>query len=172
MSSVGPQHADTASMATDFSISRKDPNDGGASTTGERVQKINDSMQSAMICLRTVCGCQYNPLTDRLEYDYNYDDSAHQNKPQPLPRIRKRGEHYVDSFNGESWSCTFGTHEEVSQKHNIYTSNIHHLSIPTQLDNPRIKAALSSPFFTFLLNQIFLDCNYNHSAYYERPAYG
>ena len=152
MSSVGPQHADTVSMATDFSFTRKDPNDT-ASTTGERVQKINDSMQSAMICLRTVCGCQYNPLTDRLEYDYNYDDAAHQNKPQPLPRIRKRGEYYVDSFNGESWSCTFGTHEEVRQP----PTHIYIFFQPVH------------PFFSFIyffLMQMFSHCDYFHDGYY------
>ena len=155
MSSVGPQHADTVSMATDFSFTRKDPNDT-ASTTGERVQKINDSMQSAMICLRTVCGCQYNPLTDRLEYDYNYDDAAHQNKPQPLPRIRKRGEYYVDSFNGESWSCTFGTHEEVRQTHKCtYTCMIFGAVCPFV------------PFTYFFLMQMFSSYNYFHYGYYN-----
>jgi hypothetical protein len=60
-----------------------------------------------------LCGCIecYNPGREVLEYDYQYDDK---NKPpQHYPRIRERGEYYIDSFNGEPWSCTFGTNETV-----------------------------------------------------------
>ena len=49
-----------------------------------------------------------------MEYDYAYDDTARGAKEQPLPRIRERGEHYVDSYNGDPWGCGFGTNEEVS----------------------------------------------------------
>mmetsp|Transcript_27388 Transcript_27388/g.42096 ORF Transcript_27388/g.42096 Transcript_27388/m.42096 type:complete len:215 (+) Transcript_27388:102-746(+) len=63
-------------------------------------------------CVRTSCGCEYDPLTDKLEYDYNYDETAPGAKPQPMPRIRERGEYYVDSFNGEAWKCSFGTAED------------------------------------------------------------
>ena len=75
---------------------------------------------------QTYCGgcieC-YNPDLERLEYDYNYDDLAtssggadnKSNKPpQPYPRIRERGEYYIDSFNDQPWSWTFGNHESVS----------------------------------------------------------
>lgn len=62
---------------------------------------------------RSLCDCQYDPRGEKLEYDYNYNE-AQKGKPQPMPRIRERGEYYVDSWNGESWSCTFGTNEEVS----------------------------------------------------------
>ena len=63
---------------------------------------------------KTVCGCIecYNPALEKLEYDYNYDDST--KPPQPYPRIRDRGEYYVDSYNDQPWSWTFGTHETVS----------------------------------------------------------
>jgi hypothetical protein len=63
---------------------------------------------------RTICNCQYDPRGERLEYDYTYDETAHGGKPQSLPRIRERGEYYIDSWNGQPWECTFGTNEEVS----------------------------------------------------------
>jgi hypothetical protein len=53
----------------------------------------------------------YNPRSELLEYDYTYDDST--KPPQPYPRIRERGEYYVDSYNDQPWSWTFGTHESV-----------------------------------------------------------
>jgi hypothetical protein len=59
-------------------------------------------------CLEQVCGCRYRPSSENLEYDYTKGEN------QPLPRIRQRGEFYVDKFNSESWSCSFGTNEEVS----------------------------------------------------------
>lgn len=61
---------------------------------------------------RTICNCQYDPRGERLEYDYTYDETAHGGKPQSLPRIRERGEYYIDSWNGQPWECTFGTNEE------------------------------------------------------------
>ena len=76
-------------------------------------------------CLSQCCGCRYNPSVEKLEYDYareaKYNAALKVNggvsneKEQPLPRIRQRGEYYIDSFNGESWSCSFGTNEEVSE---------------------------------------------------------
>jgi len=78
------------------------------------VQPTNkSSADSAFGCFRSACGCQYNPNTDKLEYDYTYDDTAPGSKPQPLPRIRQRGEYYVDSYNGDSFNCSFGTNEEA-----------------------------------------------------------
>lgn len=53
----------------------------------------------------------YSVKEELLDYDYNYDDS---NKPaQEYPRVRERGEFYVDSYNDQPWSFTFGTHETV-----------------------------------------------------------
>ena len=65
----------------------------------------------------TYCGCLecYSVGPEYLEYNYTYDDNS-QNKskpPQPYPRIRERGEYYVDSYNDQPWSWTFGTHETV-----------------------------------------------------------
>jgi hypothetical protein len=63
--------------------------------------------------LTTCCGCYdcYSINAELLDYDYTYDDS---NKiPQPLPRHRERGEPYIDTYNDQPWSWTFGTHEQV-----------------------------------------------------------
>jgi hypothetical protein len=65
-------------------------------------------------CLQQACGCQYSPSVETLEYDYTQDGTTSMGKQQPLPRIRQRGEYYVDTFNAESWSCALGTNEEVS----------------------------------------------------------
>ena len=62
-----------------------------------------------------ICGCIecYTPGREVLEYDYTYDDTNGNKPPQGYPRIRERGEYYIDSFNGEPWSCSFGTTERV-----------------------------------------------------------
>ena len=62
--------------------------------------------------LRQACGCtDYDPVNERLEYDYAYDEAKRGSK-QPTPRIRVKGEPYLDSFNGEPWRCSFGTGED------------------------------------------------------------
>jgi hypothetical protein len=61
-------------------------------------------------CCAQPCGSRYNPSYERLEYDYSKEDKGGR---QDLPRIRQRGEYYIDTFNSESWSCSFGTQEEV-----------------------------------------------------------
>lgn len=63
-----------------------------------------------------VLGCIecYKPSREVLEYDYTYDDVNGKKPPQSYPRIRERGEYYIDSYNGEPWSCSFGTAESVS----------------------------------------------------------
>ena len=65
-----------------------------------------------------VCGCIeiYKPSRELLEYDYLYDDVSGKKPPQSYPRIRERGEFYIDSYNGEAWSFSFGTAEKVSNK--------------------------------------------------------
>jgi hypothetical protein len=40
---------------------------------------------------------------------------AGSSRRQPLPRIRTRGEYYIDTFNDETWSWTMGTNEAVSE---------------------------------------------------------
>lgn len=65
-----------------------------------------------------VCACVecYLPSREALGYDYTYDDVSGKKPPQSYPRIRERGEFYIDSFNGEPWSCSFGTAEKVSNE--------------------------------------------------------
>ena len=62
------------------------------------------------------CGCcSTAEKLEYLDYDYTYDDTTNsKRKPQPYPRIRERGEYYIDSFNDQPWACTFGTGEHVS----------------------------------------------------------
>ena len=66
-------------------------------------------------CLQRLCGVQYFPIDEKLEYDYSLDESKGKNvrSTQALPRIRQRGEPYVDSFNDEPWKLSYGTSEEV-----------------------------------------------------------
>jgi len=78
-------------------------------------------------CIRRVCGCEtFDYQREFLNYDY--EAAAKYSKetgdissgkkpgdaggPPALPRIRARGEYYVDSFNDATWSCSFGTSEE------------------------------------------------------------
>jgi len=60
-----------------------------------------------------ILGCVecYNPKRELLEYDYTYDDVNGNKPPQSYPRIRERGEYYIDSQNPEPWSVSFGTTE-------------------------------------------------------------
>ena len=59
--------------------------------------------------------CDRGEKLEYLDYDYTYDDTTPgKRKPQPYPRIRERGEYYIDSFNDQPWACTFGTGEHVS----------------------------------------------------------
>ena len=66
----------------------------------------------------TTCGCIecYKPSRENLKYNYEYDDINGKKPAQAYPRIRERGEFYIDSFNGEPWSCSFGTAEKVSKE--------------------------------------------------------
>ena len=54
----------------------------------------------------------YDPQKELLEYDYTKAKLAN-GDPQPYPRIRDRGEYYIDTYNDQPWSWTFGTHEKV-----------------------------------------------------------
>lgn len=59
----------------------------------------------------------YNPKKEMLEYDYTYEETStnkrKKGQPQQFPRIRERGEYYIDSFNDQPWNWTFGTNESV-----------------------------------------------------------
>lgn len=82
--------------------------------TRENADVIETVGSEETSCIRQLCGCPENLRVERLEYNYDHDDT-NKRKQQPLPRIRQRGEHYIDSFNGETYSCSFGTSEEVSR---------------------------------------------------------
>ena len=64
---------------------------------------------------RSCCGRDYEPVAEKLEYDYTRDDSSGK-QPQAFPRIRSRGERYVDSYNDQPWACSMGTNEEVRER--------------------------------------------------------
>ena len=75
------------------------------------------------------CFCCSNEKLEYLDYDYTKDDirnnssttnSSKNVKLQPYPRIRERGEYYIDTFNDQPWACTFGTGEHVRTKSFIY----------------------------------------------------
>jgi hypothetical protein len=63
-----------------------------------------------------VCGCcaaGYDS-SEVLEYNYNIPPPSQPHETaQPLPRIRERGEFYIDSYNDQPMSCSFGTNEHV-----------------------------------------------------------
>ena len=74
---------------------------------------------------KILCFECYSPASEMLEYDYSYNNydphgSNGRRPPQSYPRIRERGEYYVDSFNDQAWSWTFGTAENVSTDYTIH----------------------------------------------------
>ena len=70
--------------------------------------------QPAAVKSSSTCCCGSGEKLEYLDYDYTYDDTTSaKRKPQPYPRIRERGEHYIDTFNDQPWGCTFGTNEHV-----------------------------------------------------------
>lgn len=85
--------------------------DQGESGNQPLEQQEMEYVSPAWSCVRRVCGCQIDFSRERLEYNYNLDDTLTDNA-QPLPRSRERGEYYIDSYNGEPWTCSFGTTEE------------------------------------------------------------
>uniref|UniRef100_A0A6U1VRN8 Palmitoyltransferase n=1 Tax=Trieres chinensis TaxID=1514140 RepID=A0A6U1VRN8_TRICV len=90
---------------------REGPKGSGRRTSalGGRIRATCHPLQS---CCHKTCGVDYDHGTEVLEYDYSYDDTARGASRQPLPRIRERGDFYIDSYNGEPWGCGFGTNEE------------------------------------------------------------
>jgi hypothetical protein len=95
---------------------------GGSITGGGSVMGNNTIMAQPTPAKHpsfyTTCGCIecYKPSRENLKYDYTYDDINGKKPAQAYPRIRERGEFYIDSFNGEQWSCSFGTAEKVCKK--------------------------------------------------------
>jgi hypothetical protein len=84
---------------------------------GANTNKKDDSLQSFSNGFQTHCGCLecYHPGAETLDYDYNaanQNGTSSSSKTQH-PRIRERGEFYIDSFNDQPWSWSFGTNEMV-----------------------------------------------------------
>mmetsp|Transcript_29320 Transcript_29320/g.80537 ORF Transcript_29320/g.80537 Transcript_29320/m.80537 type:complete len:427 (+) Transcript_29320:146-1426(+) len=69
----------------------------------------NEADFSGLTCLP--CDCSYDSKKEVLEYNYAFDESK-EGRPQSYPRIRERGEYYIDSYNDQPWGWTFGTHEK------------------------------------------------------------
>jgi hypothetical protein len=77
-----------------------------------------------MLNWQNFCGlCSvYDLKSETLEYNYvieaaanaKVSDPLERRQSQPYPRIRSRGEYYIDTYNDEPYSWTMGTHEQVS----------------------------------------------------------
>ena len=116
-----PQHQQ-ASMSSAVGISKE------TSTIPEGDE--GEALHPCVSCIRNVCGCEQDLQSEKLGYDYlaaeKYQTAKDEGKlansklePPPLPRIRRRGEFYLDSFNELPNACTFGTNEEVSDHKNF-----------------------------------------------------
>lgn len=107
------------------------------------VNTMNDQGSAELnLTWTNMCGCC--PANDfrkeTLEYNYALEQQQQSTaasngdvikKPiQPYPRIRTRGEYYIDTFNDEPWSFTMGTNELVSNKKMIY----HTMSSSTSME--------------------------------------
>ena len=83
---------------------------------GQQQQTTTSSIEQSLLQIhrqcRQCCGVGVSPRDEKLAYDYTYDALAHNGKPQPAPRLPQRGQYYIDSYNGQSWSCSFGTRED------------------------------------------------------------
>jgi type II secretory pathway pseudopilin PulG len=121
---AGTANNDNATVGTNGGGGGGSITGGGGSVMGNTMAQPTPAKYPSFY---TACGCIecYKPSRENLKYDYTYDDvvgenGSNKNKPaQAYPRIRERGEFYIDSFNGEPWSCSFGTAEKVSKKKTI-----------------------------------------------------
>ena len=100
----------TRTMASIKTIGSK--NDSTINTAIGTTTSQNEPNERSVLrsCLSSACGCQIDP-SERLEYNYSYKDSSSRN-PQPIPRIRAPGEHYIDTYNDQPFAFSFGTGEE------------------------------------------------------------
>jgi hypothetical protein len=109
---AGTANGDNATVGTNGGGSI---NGGGGSVMGNNTMMLAQPTPAKHPSFYTACGCIecYKPSRENLKYDYTYDDVSGKKPAQAYPRIRERGEFYIDSFNGEPWSCSFGTAEKV-----------------------------------------------------------
>lgn len=90
------------------------PLPGGGGQSSVQTCTLAQPQPAPLPSFYKLCGCVecYAPRRESLEYDYTYDDVSGNKPAQAYPRIRERGEFYIDSYNGEPWSCSFGTAEK------------------------------------------------------------
>lgn len=81
---------------------------------------------------------------ENLEYDYA---KVTMGKSQPPPRIRARGEYYIDSFNGEPWTCSFGTGEEVCVFLNVFHSSCYPNAFVYYIASTQLSLLIFAIFF-------------------------
>jgi hypothetical protein len=98
----------TSTTMDDVSLRIGDPHPQQQSSQQPRKRKSKASSSSSQFC--GCCTAGYDS-SECLEYDYSKVASD-----QPLPRIRERGEMYIDSYNDQSWNWSFGTNEHASKK--------------------------------------------------------
>jgi hypothetical protein len=111
-----PQHSTASELQVP--LASAEPQDGSNSKTPPA------QVSHPIGCIRQICDCQIDMEKESLGYNYKaagryqaLKDSGNLPPgecPPTLPRIRARGEYYVDTFNDLPMTCTFGTSEEVS----------------------------------------------------------
>jgi hypothetical protein len=101
---------------------------GGSNTNNKDNSNSNSLQQSFSNGFQTHCGCLecYHPGAETLDYNYtaaNQNGNSSSSKTQH-PRIRERGEFYIDSFNDQPWSWSFGTNEMVCICSTVYDCSV------------------------------------------------
>jgi hypothetical protein len=110
---VGPYMNSHHSMNNSTNAATGGPSMGGANTNKK---DSSSSLQSISNGFKTHCGCLecYHPGAETLDYDYTAaNQNGNSGSKTQHPRIRERGEFYIDSFNDQPWSWSFGTNEMV-----------------------------------------------------------
>jgi hypothetical protein len=100
------------STSTPFTVEEEEndpyiPSGGGGYTS---LSTDKDLFARRKTFCQECCAVGFDWDSELLEYDYSRLD---RDNKQLLPRVRERGEYYIDSYNTEKWHCTFGTYEEV-----------------------------------------------------------
>jgi hypothetical protein len=93
--------------------------DDGATSSSLQNMRMSQQLRQRRKSTNAACGCcaaGYDS-SEVLEYNYNLASSSQPHEiAQPLPRIRERGEYYIDSYNDQPMSCSFGTNEHVRDR--------------------------------------------------------
>ena len=80
--------------------------------TTTTTKSMSDVCTDTYLCL-CLAPVYPNYRTEYLEYPYDHGTAATDEESPPPPRIRHRGEYYIDSYNDQSKAFTFGTNENV-----------------------------------------------------------